>query len=238
MLRWLFLILLLLNVVLFGWFYQEQEQRRLMAERAEQQLRGVPELDLLGEVPSSVLRSRHQAQQQAAEQSAGLLQAPTERYCYRFGPFEHADGMALWTANGAPGRLALEAEAETSLKLRYRVAVLAPSTQQAREALQQSMDDVGLQTRWVDAKERGEGVSELLIGSYRDELPAQALAKALREQGQQVRVQQDRTKFEQYFLALYSDDDNLISSDWAALLVQKYPAIKSEKKLCQGVATP
>ncbi|RDE18162.1 hypothetical protein DV711_18880 [Motiliproteus coralliicola] len=235
--RWLFLILLLVNGVLYGWFYQEQERRRLLADRAEQALRGIPELDLLSEVPSTVLRHRDGAEQATkGKQSAGGIKMPAEkssRYCYRFGPFERSDGIALSTANNAPGRLELEPITGTNRQQRYRVIVMAPTDLQQRQQLVDAMLVVGLDARWVEDEQQ-----KLLVGSYREALPAEALSKALVEQGYDAEVEFGLQQAEQFFLILQSDDDNLISSNWVQMLVKKHPKIKSEKKLCLGVATP
>lgn len=234
--RWLFLILLLLNAVLFGWFYQEQERRRLLADRAEQALRGVPELDLLSEVPGSVLRRREGAGQVLVPKSNAVNSEPSSqssKYCYRFGPFDRTDGMALWSANNAPGRLELEPIENSTTQRRHRVTLVAPEDQQQRQQMLDAMLVVGLDARWVD-----DANEKLLVGSYREVVPAEALAKALIEQGYDAKVESELQQAELFFLKLHSDDGNLISSKWVGLLIKKHPEIKSEKKLCLGVATP
>ena len=56
--RWLFLILLLLNVALFGWFYQEQVGRSQLAARNAQEPAGLAGLTLLHEAQEGQLRPR------------------------------------------------------------------------------------------------------------------------------------------------------------------------------------
>ncbi|WP_421868677.1 hypothetical protein [Motiliproteus sp.] len=232
--RWLFLILLLLNGVLYGWFYQEQERRRMLADRAEQALRGVPELDLLSEVPATVLRHRGSGELPLAEKSLPSTQSSeSARFCYRFGPFDRADGEALHSANNAPGQLQLEPVPGTNRQQRHQVVVMAPQNPQQRQQLLDAMLVVGLDARWVEDSQQ-----KLLVGSYRESVPAEALSKALVEQGYDAKVESGLRQSEQFFLLLQSDDDNLTSSNWVKLLVKKHPQIKSEKKLCLGVATP
>lgn len=230
MLRWSFLILLLVNALLYGWFYQEREYRRQVADRAEKQIHGVAELDLLTEVPAAVLRQR----------DPGLRPEPVvavpERtlYCYRFGAFEQAQGLEAWLGQEGPGTLELEQQVVAELPSVYGVSISAPEGVDAQHELLRSMAAVGLQGRWTE--ESGEKHT-LSLGEYETLVSAQALELALRQQGYAAVVEELKRYSYHYFLLLKTDSEVVAGSAWVLSLLKKFPSVKSEKKLCQRVAT-
>lgn len=242
MLRWGLLILLLLNGVLYGWFYQEQEQRRLLADRVDAPLHGVAGLDLVSEVPGSVLRMRSREwvvsgavfSGEVASGGATSVKAPVEQYCFGFGPFAEAQGLEAWLGEEGPGRLELDQQVVGELAPGYRVYVAAPRARLARKALVESMLSVGLVGEWID---KGELKGSLSLGEYQEPSSAQALLQALIKQGYEAAIYQQQYFKYQYYLILQSDFAAVNETPWVRSLLQKYPKAKSEKKLCQGLAT-
>lgn len=232
MLRWLLLIVLLLNGLLYGWFYQEQEQRRRVAGRVEAPVHGVAELDLVSEVPGSALRLR--ANEPVASVAVPAVKVQTELYCYSFGPFKEAQGLEAWLGDDGPGRLELSQQQVGELAPGYRVYVRAPKKRSARKALLESMRGVGLEGEWID---QGELKGALSLGEYQQQSSAQALQKALVEQGYKAAIYQQQYFKYQYYLLLRSDFAAVGDTPWVRSLLKKYPSAKSEKKLCQGLAT-
>ena len=227
MLRWGFLLLLLANGILFGWFYQEQEGRRKVADRAEVRVHGIPELDLVSEVPQSALRPREQPKPDPVEPMQS-------RFCYYFGPFDDAQGLEAWIGDDGPGRLELESRKVGELPPSYRVYITAPQELQSRRRLLAELASVGLEAEWL---EQGALKGQLSLGLYQQELSAKALQQALTGQGYAASVNTEANYQYQYYLLLHSDSEVAQQSSWARSLLQKYPRAKSEKNLCQGLAT-
>lgn len=248
MLRWFFLIVLLLNAVLYGWFYQEQENRRRVAERAEARVHGVADLDLIDEVPASALRFRQAASPpQVAEPSTVVK---SERYCFRVGPFPDSQGLERWLADDALGPVELhqvekhqveqqqtvitgQSPVETS-EVSYQVMVSAPETPTSRRQLVVEMQQLGLVSEWIGAEV---GPEALMVAEYSQRGQAQALVQVLTEQGYTVTLQQQAAIEYQYYLLLRTDNKAIADTSWQTTLLQNFPYAKSEKKLCQGLAT-
>ncbi|MFT5720414.1 MAG: hypothetical protein ACI9W6_000704 [Motiliproteus sp.] len=228
MLRWLFLILLLVNAMLYGWFYQEREHRRSLADRVEKQPHAVAGLELLTEVPASALR-------ESEPKLLAAVDAPPDRslYCYRFGPFAEAQGLEAWLGDEGVGRLALEQEEVSVLPSGYGVTVSAPEGVVARQALLESMGAVGLQGQWLE----GAGAKEVLsLGVYEEQASAEALGRALQQQNYDAVVQEQRRYSYHYYLLLRTNSEAVAGSKWLRSLLKKFPNVKTEKKLCQRVA--
>jgi hypothetical protein len=233
MLKWSFLILLLANALLYGWFYQEQQYRREVANRAENRVHGLAELDLLSEVPASALRLR---EPEPRPEPIAALDVETERLlnCYRFGVFAQAQGLEAWLGQEAPGELELEQEVSAELPSVYGVSISAPRGAQAQEELLGTMRSVGLEGEW---SETSEGRKELSLGAYEALGSAQALELALQQQGYAAVVKEQKRYRYNYYLLLRTNSEVVANSAWAQSLLKKFPAVKSEKKLCQRVAT-
>ncbi|MEH6471320.1 MAG: hypothetical protein V7752_08720 [Halopseudomonas sp.] len=229
MLRWLLLILLLLNGLLYGWFYQEQQHRKKLSDRVERRVHGVPELDLISEVPESALRLRKQEVVEVAE-----VGVKRELYCYRFGVFKEARGLEAWLGDDGPGQLELEQRKAGPLPSFYQVYVTPSKQLEARRELVQAMQNVGLEGEWV---KQGELRNKLSLGVYQERASAQALERALQEQGYAAAVWEQQRFSYDYYLLLRTNSNVVSDSAWVRSLLQKYPTVKSEKKLCQGLAT-
>ncbi len=75
--RWFVLILLLLNVALYGWFVQEEESRQRMAQRELYAASDIAGLKLLSEVPVANLEPRVQRQAVSALRAQPGVEAAT-----------------------------------------------------------------------------------------------------------------------------------------------------------------
>ncbi|MFT6916236.1 MAG: hypothetical protein ACJAWL_002564 [Motiliproteus sp.] len=218
MLRWSFLILLLLNGLLYGWFYQERAHRRSQAERIETQAPGVAGLDLLREVPAAVLRQRE-------PQGFAAAEAQPERalYCYRVGPFAKTQG--------SEARLGEEGPLAPSSADRGDARTLEGVT--APQALHESMRAVGLQGWWLEAagtqETHPQGVSE-------ERASAEALGLALQQQGYDAVVQEQLRYRYNYYLLLRASSESVAGSIRLQSLLKTYSAVETEKKLCQRLA--
>lgn len=234
MLRWTLLILLLANTLLYGWFYQEQEQRRKVADRVEKKVHGVAELDLLSEVPESVLRLRKPKVVLAPVVEAEPQARADPLYCYRFGVFAEVRGLEAWLGEEGPGQLQLEQVEAAQLPSAYRVYISAPKKEKQRQELVESMRSVGLEAEWLS---EGRLKGKLSLGVYQQKASANALELALHQQGYDAAVVEQKRYRYKYYLLLQTDSEVVASTPWVRSLLQKYPDAKSEKKLCQGLAS-
>ena len=238
MLRWVFLIVLLLNAVLYGWFYQEQENRRKVAERADAPVHGVADLDLLDEVPASALRSRQTVSVLPAEVPAAAVKS--ERYCFKLGPFSDPQGLERWLSDDDLGSVELQqlvlagqSSVGTS-EASYQVMVSAPKAEVSRRQLVAEMQQLGLVSEFIDS---GAGSETLMVAEYSQKDQAQALLQVLAERGYAAGLQQQAAIEYQYYLLLRTDNEVIETTSWQTTLLQSFPSVKSEKKLCQGLAT-
>ncbi|MEH6649700.1 MAG: hypothetical protein V7707_06665 [Motiliproteus sp.] len=238
MLRWIFLIVLLLNAVLYGWFYQEQENRRRVAERADARVHGVADLDLIDEVPASALRARQMSLPQP--ETDLVVPAQNARYCFRLGPFSDSQGLDRWLSDAVLGAVELQQvervgqQSAAEDEVAYRVMVSAPEVLASRDQLMAEMQQLGLAGEWVGT---GTGPGALMVAEYSRQDQAQALLQALTGQGYAAVLEQQAAERYQYYLLLRTDTDVIASTTWLTSLLQNFPLVKSEKKLCQGLAT-
>ncbi len=234
MLRWSFLLLLLVNVLLYGWFYQEQEYRRQVASRVEKQVHGVAALDLLSEVPRSVLRPREPTPRPepvvplAAEPEPGW-------YCYQFGVFTQAQALEAWLGPEGPGDVEIEQQLAEELPSVYSLSISAPQGAKAQSELLGAMRALGLPGQWAEVA----GIKRaLLLGEYEQQASARALELVLRQQGYAAVVKGQARPRYNYYLLLRTDSDAVIGSAWERSLLKQFPAVKSEKNFAKGLQQP
>ncbi len=226
MLRWLFLILLLLNGMLYGWFYQEQEQRRARGDRVQVPVAAVAQIELVSEVADSRLR-KHESKPRP--KSTPKPKPRPVWYCHRFGGFEEALDLNEWLSKKAPGKITLEQVQLSALPSVYGVYIRADQRAEARQELLESMQAIGLEGEWADA----EGLKGLLtLGVYEEAVSAEALHQALKQQGYDASVRERKRYRHENYLLLRTRSESVSGSSWVKSLLKQYPVIKSEKKRC------
>lgn len=230
--RWLFLILLLLNGALFGWFYQEQQARARMAERSAQAVPALGALTLLEEASPDQLRERPPA---VAPEPPPAEAPAAPRYCYRLGPFVSEALAALFDRelDYAPGRSEVVA-GRIPVEPEYWIYVTRPGSEAERRALRRELKVDGLESYWV---RRGELKGQLSLGLYRSHQSAEALLTALLDQGYPAKLYEKPRYEPAYFLDVTTENPGFPGAAWRREMARAHPDVKSEKKSCAGLAT-
>lgn len=230
MLRWLFLIVVVLNVALFAWFEREQQMRSHMADRPQGFDQYVAPLTLLSEVQQQ-LRERG-ANNQALPSSLPAGDSEQPVICVEIRNFSSQQEMVSWQA-----RLPAEAAVFTGDGLsedEYWVYIEAPDSLQSRQKLLQELRDLGLEVSLI---QRGEHKGSLSLGRYSDRELAEALYKGVLSQGYAGRLLSVGTGVDD--LSLWISLKGPLASDlkWLDDMLVGTAYLKSEKKVCQGVAS-
>lgn len=209
MLRWIFLLIVLANALLFFWYAQTYHFSRAETPKdfKPSVLRLPSELN-----PGEVLESREREcavySPLASEYEASRLASVLEQqgYAVDFGLMpEVADGVRL--------EIPLPADAQSRIRL---------------------LDDLA-RVGWVP--ESRDGV--LVLGNYADEAALAKVRSSLpdniskRARGREVMRQSGDFEVRTSYLAGYE-----IGSEIKQLISQSWPGVKFEKNPCEGVATP
>jgi len=213
MLRWLLLLLLLCNALLFLWYAQRQAIPPAESPAADTR---VTKLRLLHELP------------------AGKRVDSGPRECYQLGVFSsereveqairHLEGMVSSVKR-------LPAPAEVS---GYQLVIEMPADAGERRALLDSLALAG----WVPQTRNG----QFLLGPFRGERArrdAEIEQGALKEGlGVESRLQPVRQTGAGILLQIEVSTGARMDASSRQLLLRGWPGIKIEKKLCSGVAQP
>ncbi|WP_207062306.1 hypothetical protein [Motiliproteus sp. SC1-56] len=231
--RWLFLILVLLNGVLYAWFVTEQQARELRREQARPDHSGLDTLALLSEVPADQLKPRQVPEELAAEVPVEEPLAPD--VCYRVGEFEEARAAGAFVDVLGNGTL----QAQVTKGLRplapdHWVYVQAPAGGLRVESLRRTLRVDGLDSYLV---RQGPLSGQLSIGLYRNKESAEALLAALLDKGYPAKMFL-KERFEPiYFVDIRTKASQEWHQRWQRKLAPGNPGLKNEKKSCEGVAS-
>jgi len=213
MLRWLLLLLLLCNALLFLWYAQRQAIPPAESPGADAR---VTKLRLLHELP------------------AGKRIDSGQRECYQLGIFssEREAEQAIQRLKGMVSSVEwLSAPAEVT---GYQLAVEMPADAGERRALLDSLALAG----WVPQTRNG----QFLLGPFRGERArrdAEIEQGALKEGlGVESRLQPVRQAGAGILLQIEVSAGARMDASSRQLLLRGWPGIKIEKKLCSGVAQP
>lgn len=238
--RWIFLILLLLNGVLYVWFAQEQLQRERAEARMQPDHTGLAPLVRLSEVPPGRLQPRAVAPSPAAKPAPGpaaevYTAPPVPTACYRVGLFADMPAAEAFLetlgdlpvgARVTPERRALEPD--------YWVYVKTPSSPREVTQLQRTLKVDGLDS---DVIQEGALAGELSVGVYRSQDPAQALLTALLAKEYPAEIYL-KLRWEQvYSIDINTENPQQWEAYWERLRGAGSPELKNEKKSCTRVAT-
>lgn len=213
MLRWLLLILLLCNALLFLWYAQREQVLPADSGSSHEQVTG---LRLLHELP------------------AGEVARPLQTECYQLGVFATEREAEQAAGRLAPVALAVAQFPAPEAVAGYQLAVGIPSQAQAQREL---LDQLAL-AGWVPQTRQG----QFLLGPFMGEnarVDASVEQRALREGlglGSELKpVMQPGIGI---LLEVEVPAGAEIGQASRQLLLRGWPGIKIEKKLCSGLAQP
>ncbi len=223
MLRWLFLLLLLVNALVLLWAaLMQREAREPVPEVVEQ---GVS-VRLLSEVDAGQLRELSQSQLQAQSAAAQSL-------CVSYvGLPARADAEQVAQLMQRYGLLPIIEQEEIRLAEAFELTLNVPQDPQERITLIERLQAVDVVP---ESSPRG---TQLRLGRYGSEAEAEVAALRFRNTGlaPELRVL-GRTQV-LFAVLLPVDSDRNLFNKINRVLEKSHPGIKIEKKLCKGVATP
>lgn len=209
MLRWLFLLLLLCNALLFFWF----AQRHAALTEPVAWPPPLGELRLLSELPP------------------GTVLPARARVCQRYQPLATAWDAERLVRLLMQQSVSAQARPMPDVVIGYRLALPLPADAARRIAL---LDQLAL-AGWVP-ESRG---SQLSFGLAQTETEAQALRDSLpAELRELVGVVEERQPDGRYEVQVVHLAGYEISNEINRLIENSWPGIKIEKNPCQGVASP
>ncbi len=224
MLRWLFLLLLLVNAVVLLWAALMQRDAVVVAPAPVSQDLS---LRLLSELAPAQLKLRAQNPDETGE--VAVAQALCVSY-RGLGSQAEADQVAVLMR-----RYGLEPVIEQE-RIRhadgFELLLNVPDAPDERIALIERLQLLG-----VVPESRPEE-AQLLLGRYDSQLQAEAAAGGFRNTGLAPELQQQERLEDVFTLVIPVDSDRDLFNKINRVLEQSYSDIKIEKKICKGVASP
>jgi hypothetical protein len=223
MLRWLFLLLLLMNAVVLLWAALMQRDTR---EAVPQLVEQGASVRLLSELDAGQLRELSQSQLQARSGAAQSL-------CVSYvGLPARADAEQVAQLMQRYGLVPVIEQEDIRLAAGFELALNVPQDPQERIALIERLQAVDV------VPESSPQGTQLRLGRYDSEAEAEADAVRFRDTGLAPELKVlDRTQ-ELFAVVLPVDSDRDLFNKINQVLEKSHPGIKIEKKVCKGVATP
>ncbi|MEH6627488.1 MAG: hypothetical protein V7739_13665 [Motiliproteus sp.] len=237
--RWFFLILLVLNIALFAWFQQEQEMRGRVADRAELSGVNVAPVRLLSEMP---IEMRRRPQAGVGAQGEKVLQplasADEKASCVvvsGFGSLGSARGFLLERLSADYQGRVIKADAG---EVDYWVYVHSFDDVQQRQRIHEQLQDSGYE---VSVARQGELKGQLSLGLYQRRELAVALYDSLKDRSYDADIFELPREKTNYLIQLSARKDGaklgVDGQKMIADLLSFDQQLKSEKKVCEGVAS-
>ncbi len=228
--RWFFLILLVLNIALFAWFQQEQDMRNRLAGRTEFSGVEVDSLRLLSEVKLKLpLRKAPQAAVEQSKQAASSLSG-----CFVIGDFDSVSAARQFQQSQMPVGTLAEVRPVQRTAPDYQVYIRAPENVRERQQLLERLQSSGLE---VSEIRQGPLKGQLSLGHYQNRSLAMALYDALKAQSYGIEISEQTQPQPWYVIELKIKDSQSEVAVWMADFMESGGGLKSEKKVCEGVAS-
>lgn len=269
--RWITLLLLIVNLCLFGWYWQ-QDQQRQRAFRGSQELPDVPSLRLLSEGAMPQRKVAEEPAQSGGETTAAEIEevvtdagteaasapvgeltasvaalspvsqgvlsqteppAARQSYCYRLrylDTIEEANAVAN-LAGVIDSRID---EQRQALEPDHWVYIPNPGRSAERRAIRKELSDMGFENYWI---QRGVLKGQLSLGLYRHRGSAEALQDLLKGRGYDVKLYTKERYSLRYLVEILTLSTSEEAQALADLIGKRFPGTKSEKKLCEGLAS-
>ncbi len=225
MLRWLFLIVVVLNVAAFAWFEREQQTRSQLMDRPQGFGQHVSSLTLTSEVERP-LRPRAVGPSPLSE--ASPASSIGEQTCIRITNFPSQEAMLAWQAT-LPAEVAVMTSDEISGDEYLVYIEPTGGGLQERERLLQALRSLGLEVSLI---QRGDLKGSISLGRYSDRELAVSLYEGVLSQGYAGRLLPVGTNVAE--LGLWISLTEALSDDltWLDNLLLGTSYLKSEKKVC------
>lgn len=219
--RWVFIGLLVLNAMYFAWNQFIRENEVLSPVALEPDGGDVAPIQLLTELRE--------------EQTSVLEKRSETRKCDVYGPFFSASDsrtfLRIVSEAGVEGR---EEQEEVRLKPYYWLYVEPFSTRDEAEALVNRLRGYQLNAELIIEGRYRNGVS---LGNFEQDLEVERLLERLAAQQIEVsRIEKSRN-YKQFWVVLEPGSEAIVKGELQARLVNQYPEIYHQQKVCKPVAS-
>jgi len=224
--RWVFLFLMLANAILLFWYATTQPSETVTeAQRAELNLK------LVSEMPSEQLLPRVDPVRRGL---AALAPAPTVA-CYVIGATEDLlTAQRIMNFFSERGQTALINQTAQAQVVGYELVFTAPDGDAARLQLLNALEAQGV----IPESRMENGRLTFVAGVVKTAKDAFAKKNVFGVFADNADIRPLETKNWSYFVQINGPFDQEMSNKISGIVKKAYPAIKIEKKLCKGVASP
>lgn len=223
--RWVFLLLLLLNVGLFAW------QHRL-APRVTSELALIKQQEAVG--ATRTLQLLAEAQTPSVPEGEGHPASESHARCLVLGGFEAAERARQLEQRLLSLDIAVRVVAtEASFGSDHWVYIPPLASRQA--SLRQLRE---LQARGIDSYliTEGELVNGILLGVFPRQDSALSVAERLRAAGYEPQVRELPRIYQEYWVRVAAKSQRLVDDDMLTRLAGDFPDLKHQLISCSGVA--
>ncbi|WP_143820969.1 hypothetical protein [Motiliproteus sp. MSK22-1] len=190
----------------------------------------VKPVKLLSEIPVK-LRQRKSSPAPGVTEQVG---AELEQACFRIGDFSNKSAAVRFQQARLPDGVESSIRSVERNEPDYWVYVKSPEDLQQRQGLQAELRNSGLEVSLI---KRGELKGELSLGRYSNKELAQALLSALLEQNHPAKIFEVSYKSSVFVIEVSHNGSRALSDSSIGELIATNPELKSEKKVCKGVAS-
>jgi len=218
-LRWLFVFLVLANLLFLLW-------HSTFLTEAQQSVHANPEplnnIRLLAEMDSDMLKKRQ-------------AQDPPPMVCHYFSGFaqpEASEGLlALAAAEGLHAEVLSNVRVEDKYVIKVEMSDLTDS-RQALIAFLRETRGIGVDPQELELN------GLYVLGQYENRREAEKELQQVVLSGVAAYLVLEEVEETQYTVVVYAEDGRNLSSEINGLVASRYSAVKIEKKVCPGVARP
>jgi len=165
--------------------------------------------------------------------SVAPVPVKAEPVCYRVAYFDTREDAETLSVEAGLTRTEVVEERQW-LPSDYWVYIPDPGRSAQRRALRKELSDMGFENYWI---QRGALKGQLSLGLYRSKDSAESLLHLLQDRGYMPRMYEKTRYSARYLVEIESLSSGDREPEWIARLGRPYPAIKTEKKPCRGLAS-
>lgn len=219
-LRWLFLFLVLANLLLLLWYSSFVTEQELAPASAEGQLNNIR---LLSEIEPAALKIK------------GARQQVEPQECIYFSEFAKVEPVDWLVSQVLADGFVTETLTSSEIESRYVIKVEVSEASGIREALSEYL-----------RQKRGIGINMqdlepgalYVLGSYVDRSEAEKELQQVVISGVAAYLVLESVEDKRYTVVVHEEIERKLSSEIKGLVKKRYSGVKITKKICERVASP
>jgi len=219
-LRWLFLFLVLANLLLLLWYSSFVTEQELDPASAEKQLNNIR---LLSEIEPAALKVK------------GARQQVKPQECIYFSEFAKAESVDWLVSQVLADGFVTDTLTNSEIESRYIIKVEVSEASGIRQALSEYLR----QNRGIGIKMQDlEPGALYVLGSYVDRSKAEKELQQVVISGVAAYLVLESVEDKRYTVVVHEEIERKLSSEIKELVKNRYSDVKITKKICERVASP